>query len=90
MGIGARVSVLARIDGAARWLHRWLDASTGYAGQNEPVLHFGLDASTEVDSVRVTWPSGIVDRWGKTSARGTLHLVEGTGTETTPPAARQR
>jgi hypothetical protein len=90
MGIGARVSVLARIDGAERWLHRWLDASTGYAGQNEPVLHFGLDASTEVDSVRVTWPSGIVDRWGKTSARTTLHLVEGTGTETTPPAARQR
>jgi hypothetical protein len=90
MGIGARASIFARIDGEARWLHRWLDASSGYAGQNEPVLHFGLGTTTEVDSVRVTWPSGIVDCWGRTSARRTLHLVEGTGAENTLPAACQR
>lgn len=75
MGIGARASVL--IEG--RWMHRWLDASTGYAGQNEPVLHFGLGHATAADSLVVSWPSGTVDRVGRVAADVTVDMREGTG-----------
>lgn len=79
MGIGARVSVLAATAGDLRWLHRWLDAATGYAGQNEPVLHFGLGSATRVDSLVVRWPSGVVDRMGPVPARVVHRIREGYG-----------
>lgn len=78
MGLGARVSVLLRTRGRSRWLHRWLDSGTGYAGQNEPVIHFGLGEAMGVDSLVVRWPSGTVDRIGATTARTTVHVREGT------------
>jgi hypothetical protein len=81
MGIGARVSVLVTIDGERRWLHRWMDASTGYAGQNEPIIHFGLDAAESVDSLVVRWPSGTVDRHGRSSVRRLVRVREGTSPE---------
>jgi hypothetical protein len=33
-------------------------AGTGFSSQTQRRLHFGLGASTEVDSVRIRWPSG--------------------------------
>ena len=77
MGIGARASVLVQTDRGRRWIHRWLDASTGYAGQNEPMIHFGLSDARQVDSLVVVWPSGIVDRRGNLAARQTIRLREG-------------
>jgi hypothetical protein len=78
MGLGARVSVLVRSGDRSRWLDRWLDSSTGYAGQNEPVIHFGLGDAAGVDSLIVRWPSGAVDRIGPTDAGTTVHLREET------------
>lgn len=77
MGIGARVSVMVTTDGAHRWQHRWLDAATGYAGQNEPVIHFGLGTARRVDSLVVTWPSGITDRIGRVEGGQAFRLREG-------------
>ncbi|MEX0692382.1 MAG: CRTAC1 family protein [Gemmatimonadales bacterium] len=77
MGVGARVSVLTTVHGERRWLHRWLDAATGYAGQNEPVMHFGLGDAREADSLVVTWPSGNIDRFGRVSAGRTVLIREG-------------
>jgi hypothetical protein len=76
MALGARVSVLARDAGGSRWTHRSLSASTGYAGQNEPVIHFGLGAAS-IDSMVVRWPSGRVDRFGPTPVRRDYRLIEG-------------
>ena len=76
MGIGSRVSVLVSTGAERRWLHRWLDASTGYAGQNEPVIHFGLGTAQGVDSLVVTWPSGVVDRLGAIVGAQTVHFRE--------------
>jgi glyoxylase-like metal-dependent hydrolase (beta-lactamase superfamily II) len=84
MGVGARASVQVTIDGERRWLHRWLDASTGYAGQDEPVLHFGLGEARVVDSLIVAWPSGTVDRFGDVPSATTLTVREG---RSGPPAA---
>jgi hypothetical protein len=77
MGIGARASVLVESAGTRRWMHRWLDASTGYAGQNAPVIHFGLGDAAEIDSLVVAWPSGTVDRLGAVAARQRVVLREG-------------
>jgi hypothetical protein len=67
-GIGARVSVLTRGANGATWMHRSLGSSTGYAGQNEPVIHFGLGAAS-ADSVVIRWPSGRVDGFGRVQVR---------------------
>lgn len=32
--------------------------SRGYASSVDPLVHFGLGASTSVDSIKVTWPAG--------------------------------
>lgn len=76
MGIGARVSALTSAAGTRRWQHRHLPATTGYAGQNEPLIHFGLGAAT-VDSVVIRWPSGQVDSFGRLERRRTYRAVEG-------------
>ena len=80
MGVGAQVSALTvDVDGRARWRHRWLNLSTGYAGQNEPVVHFGLGSAAAVDSLVVRWPSGAVDRVGRIRADRRLTVREGEG-----------
>jgi hypothetical protein len=76
MGVGARVSVLTSMPGERRWQHRHLSANTGYSGQNEPIIHFGLGASA-VDSLVIRWPSGQVDSHGRLDARQTYRAIEG-------------
>jgi hypothetical protein len=53
-GIGAKVEVEA---GA---LKQWAErvAGSGYLGQNDGRLHFGLGANAKVDRITVIWPSG--------------------------------
>ena len=57
------------------------DAATGYAGQNEALIHFGLGGAAGVDSLVVAWPSGHVDRFGTVEARSTLVIREADGME---------
>jgi len=61
-GIGAKVHLTISEDGKGKKYIRWLLPQTGYASQNEPILHFGLgeNASTKIDELKVYWPSGIV------------------------------
>lgn len=58
MGIGAKVTAVAIIDGNRRSQARWLLPSTGYASQNEPIIHFGLGDAVVVTELRIDWPSG--------------------------------
>ena len=59
-GIGAKVHLIISVDGKEKKYIRWLLPQTGYASQNEPILHFGLgnNASTKIDELKVYWPSG--------------------------------
>jgi hypothetical protein len=54
-GIGAQVEVRA---GGRRQQHERV-AGSGYLSQDDPRVHFGLGAVTKVDSLAVTWPSGV-------------------------------
>jgi len=72
-GIGARVWVLA----GGRWMHREVSAQNSFNGHNALTAHVGLGDASAADSVRVEWPSGIVDRLAAVAGHQTLTVVEG-------------
>ena len=76
MGVGTQVSIRSNQRGEPVWQHRWLGLSTGYAGQNEPRLHFGLGDATVVDSLIVRWPSGATSTRTRVASDQTLRVAE--------------
>jgi Tfp pilus assembly protein PilF len=53
-GIGARVKVMTA--GGAQWNR--VTTAAGYAGSNEPAVHFGLGTESRVSRIDIEWPSG--------------------------------
>ena len=79
--IGARVEVLANIDGVSFWQLQEVSGGNGYASQNELPLTFGLGDATNVDSVRIEWPSGLASVFTNRAPNQVLtvsELLEGT------------
>ncbi len=70
--IGTRVIVAA----AGRKMVDEVMSGGSYYSQNSFTLHFGLGKTSEVDSIEVRWPSGIVQTIGKTPADQTLKISE--------------
>lgn len=63
--------VTSNREGVGSWIEIWAGnayqcqythCSMGYLGQNSGNYHFGLGTATSIDSLKVTWPSGIVDK----------------------------
>jgi tetratricopeptide (TPR) repeat protein len=84
--IGARVEVL--LDGGIRpVLVRSQRAGSGYLAQTGPWLHFGLGAG-KVREVRVLWPGGEWESFGKPDRGQFWQLRQGTGRARlwTPPS----
>ena len=71
--IGARVTV--RSGGTVRT--KDLTSGASYYSSHEPTLHFGLGASSKVDSVEVRWPNGLRQKWENVGANRSILLVEG-------------
>jgi len=61
VAIGAKVRVKSAFNGGSVWRLREITAQNNFNGQNSLRAHFGLADATVVDSLRVEWPSGIVD-----------------------------
>ena len=59
--IGAKVRVKAAIGGAPGWQLHEISAQSGFLCQNSLNAHFGLRDAVIVDSLKVEWPSGMVD-----------------------------
>ena len=57
--IGAIVKLKAEISGQPVWQMRKVAGQNGYCGQNLQI-HFGLGDATQIDSVIIQWPSGII------------------------------
>jgi hypothetical protein len=51
-----------------------------YLSQNDLRLHFGLGANTKIDSVEVSWPSGLVEEFSFSAVDQIYSIQEGTGT----------
>jgi hypothetical protein len=59
--IGAIINLKAVIDGNPVWQIRKVAGQNGYCGQNLQV-HFGLGDATQIDSLVIQWPSGIIQK----------------------------
>lgn len=79
-GIGA--SVILRSGKLA--LRRDRMASASYLSCDDPALHFGIGATTALESVTVRWPSGRHEKFSDVRAGKRIRLMEGTGTALMP------
>lgn len=73
--IGTRVQVLVDIDGKERKLTRWVEAGTGYSAQSDTRPHFGLANAEQIKLLRVTWPDGRCEEFGKEKLVGVLNTT---------------
>lgn len=72
-GVGAIVKIYGAFGEQVRVVH----SGEGYGIQNSFTVHFGLGASTSIDSLVVLWPSGIVDKMLTLPADMTYDVPEG-------------
>jgi len=78
--IGARVSVAA----GSRALRRDVRTGYSYLAASDPRVHVGLGDARSVESVTVTWPEGITERFGPFDADRVVEVRRGAGTGTAP------
>ena len=76
--IGAKINVKARINGAERSQMRQIVGSEGVLSFNSLDALFGLGDAQVIDTLRVEWPSGIVQELHNVPAKQTLTIVERT------------
>lgn len=74
-GIGARVEIY----GDWGKQIRDVQSGTGFANMHTLNVHFGLGSATEIDSIKVIWPSGTVDVVEDLGVNAQVTIVEGTG-----------
>lgn len=53
---------LVRLSAGGRIQTRVIDGGSGYLCQMEPIAHFGLGATTEIDYAEILWPDGRTQR----------------------------
>jgi enediyne biosynthesis protein E4 len=75
-GIGARIAITTA-GGATRWAI--VKTGSSYASQSELPVTFGLGAETSVSAIEVRWPSGKIDRLGRTNGDQSITIEEGRG-----------
>jgi hypothetical protein len=74
--IGAKVRVKATIQGKTFWQLREISGGSGYCSQNDLRAHFGLGNATNVEVMRIEWPSGIVQELRDLPAKQILTVTE--------------
>jgi hypothetical protein len=85
-GIGAKIRVKATIGGKEIWQLREMTGN-GYS-QTCPglIAHFGLGDSVQATTVRIEWPSGIVQELTNVTADQAMTVTEHQAGAPTPPA----
>ena len=80
-GIGAKAT--AYTDSMTQYLEQF--PTRGYLSSVSPILHFGLGARSQVDSLRVVWPDGRTQVRRDVAADQTLTLRQAKASGTAPP-----
>jgi hypothetical protein len=76
--IGTTVCVKANIAGTNRWQMRQIVGNEGWLSFNNLDVVVGLGDATVVDTLRIEWPSGIVQELHNVPVKQTLVMVEKT------------
>ena len=71
-GIGSKIEVFAN----GKSQYRYTLCGEGYLGQNSGTKIFGVGTATNIDYVKVTWPSGTVDQLNNISPNQILNIIE--------------
>jgi len=79
--IGARVRIVTNFGSQIREVN----AGSGFLAQDSPTIEFGLGLATAVDSVIITWPSGIRQTLLGVEANQILLVPEEVETDVIPP-----
>lgn len=75
--IGAKVRLLATIDGAPTWQRRDVSGQNSFNGHSDQRIHFGLGDAAMADSLVIEWPSGLVSEIGPLEADQFTSIIEG-------------
>jgi enediyne biosynthesis protein E4 len=73
-GIGAKLRVTAKIRGNS--IRQLRQISGGGFGQSTLLAHFGLGDATNIDTVRIEWPSGTVQEFHDVEVKQFLTVTE--------------
>ena len=73
--VGAKVRAYAAYAGAYRWQRRDITGGDTING-GQSFAHFGLGNATVVNSLKIEWPSGIVEQFFNLPVRQSLTIVE--------------
>lgn len=74
--IGARIVATAVINGDTVNQTRIISSQTGYAGQNSLTVHFGMANAAKADTVRIYWPSGLIQEMIDINVNQTITVTE--------------
>lgn len=74
--IGAKVRVKAAVRGRTMWQLREIGTCGGYTSQNDQRAHFGLGDATNIQTLRIEWPSGTVQELTNVAPRQILIVTE--------------
>jgi hypothetical protein len=77
-GVGAKVRVQATYAGEDRWQRRDITGGDHFNGHGT-LAHFGLGDAATVDTLRIEWPSGIVQELKDVAVDQHLQVVESQG-----------
>jgi hypothetical protein len=78
-GIGAKVRLLARLQGVPIWQMREITSGDGW-GSPELIAHFGLGDATSVERILIEWPSGQTQELTNIAPRQRIIANEGNST----------
>ncbi|MBL7781139.1 MAG: VCBS repeat-containing protein [Saprospiraceae bacterium] len=75
--IGARIRVKSSLNGQSVWQIREVLAHNSFQTQSDLRQHFGLKDALNIDSVEISWPSGLTQSFGALSADHIYRITEG-------------
>src|SRR6185369_10873630 len=73
---GAKVRVKSTIGAEPLWQLREISGGSGYGSQNDLRASFGLGDATNIDTVRIEWPSGIIQEMRNVAVKQFLTVTE--------------
>ena len=73
--LGAVITVSA---GGTSW-RRALHSGSSYLSSHEPITHFGLGQTSQVDEIEIRWPDGLVEAFPRAEVDQRLRLLRGEG-----------